>query len=184
VELLVLLVLVLVLLVPLPLLPSVAAAATAAAASAVAGAAFDISLVVLLGSPPAGCVSPASLQFLLVLALLVLIALGLPLQFAWWRVSSQQPRNQPTPRRTKFGDGTFLAGVGVVLGVILGVLFAPPVAGASRAPWGYLLENLGEVAGLRRGAAAARSGLHFAAPWFLLLAGYENLTAPLFALSR
>ena len=40
----------------------------------------------------------------------------------------QQPRNQPPPRRTKFGDGTFLAGLGVVLlqvvlgGVVLGVV--------------------------------------------------------------
>jgi hypothetical protein len=36
---------------------------------------------------------------------------------------SQQPRNQPSPpppkRRTEFGDGTFLACVGVVLGVVL-----------------------------------------------------------------
>jgi hypothetical protein len=32
--------------------------------------------------------------------------------------------------------------------------------------------------------AAARSGPRFDAPWFLLLAGYENLTAPLFALMR
>jgi hypothetical protein len=31
---------------------------------------------------------------------------------------------------------------------------------------------------------AARSGPRFPPPWFLLLAGYENLTAPLFALSR
>jgi hypothetical protein len=30
---------------------------------------------------------------------------------------------------------------------------------------------------------AARSGPRFGPPWFLLLAGYENLTAPLFALS-
>jgi hypothetical protein len=36
--------------------------------------------------------------------------------------SPQQPRNQPTPGRTKFGDGTFLAGVGVALGVVLGVV--------------------------------------------------------------
>jgi hypothetical protein len=33
-------------------------------------------------------------------------------------------------------------------------------------------------------APAARSGPRFVAPWFLLLAGYENLTAPLFALAR
>jgi hypothetical protein len=40
-----------------------------------------------------------------------------------WRLCpGQQPRNQPTPRRTKFGDGTFLAGVGVALGVVLGVV--------------------------------------------------------------
>jgi hypothetical protein len=31
---------------------------------------------------------------------------------------------------------------------------------------------------------AARSGPRFGPPWFLLLAGYENLTAPLFALAR
>jgi hypothetical protein len=38
------------------------------------------------------------------------------------RRARQQPRNQPTPRRTKFGDGTFLACVGVVLGVVLNAL--------------------------------------------------------------
>jgi hypothetical protein len=54
----------------------------------------------------------------------------------------QQPRNQPPPRRTKFGDGTFLG--------------APPVVGASRAPQGHLLENLGEVAGLQRASGGTR----------------------------
>jgi hypothetical protein len=34
-------------------------------------------------------------------------------------VTRQQPRNQHAPRRTKFGDRTFLACVGVVLGVVL-----------------------------------------------------------------
>jgi hypothetical protein len=54
----------------------------------------------------------------------------------------QQPRNQPTPRRTKFGDdGTFLAGVGVVLGVLLGVVLKtenalrpPPSVGVCAGP--------------------------------------------------
>jgi hypothetical protein len=35
----------------------------------------------------------------------------------------QQPRNQPTPIRTEFGDATFLAGLGVVLGVVLRELY-------------------------------------------------------------
>jgi hypothetical protein len=43
----------------------------------------------------------------------------------------QQPRNQPTPRRTKFGDGTFLACVGVVLGVALGVVLGIVLARGS-----------------------------------------------------
>jgi hypothetical protein len=54
---------------------------------------------------------------LLVFVVLVLFAM----LYAIGPNSPQQPRNQPTPRRTKFGDGTFLAGVGVVLGVVLGV---------------------------------------------------------------
>jgi hypothetical protein len=36
------------------------------------------------------------------------------------------------------------------------VVGAPPVAGASRAPQGHLLENLGEVAGLQRASGGAR----------------------------
>jgi hypothetical protein len=43
----------------------------------------------------------------------------------------QQPRNQPPPRRTKFGDGTFLACVGVVLGVLLVVVLARELPEAS-----------------------------------------------------
>jgi hypothetical protein len=35
---------------------------------------------------------------------------------------------------------------------------APPVAGASRAPQGHLLENLGEVAGLQRGPLGVPGG--------------------------
>ena len=37
------------------------------------------------------------------------------------------------------------------------VVGAPPVAGASRAPQGHLLENLGEVAGLQRASGGTRS---------------------------
>jgi hypothetical protein len=48
--------------------------------------------------------------------------------------SGQQPRNQPTPRRTKFGDGTCLAGVGVALGFVLG--FVLKTKNALRWGWG------------------------------------------------
>jgi hypothetical protein len=80
----------------------------------------------------------------------------------------QQPKNQPTPRRTELRHGAFLvdAGValgvvlgvelGVVLGVVLGVARSSCAAGKGQGHWGSLGAR---PPGMRLGAWGGIQGL-------------------------
>jgi hypothetical protein len=61
----------------------------------------------------------------------------------------------------------------------------PRTASTGERAGGTKMRGLGKrVERERERERAARSGPRFGPPWFLLLAGYDNLTAPLFALAR